>query len=311
MLYSTGKRECVLVYFANETHLTPAGRRNYARITAILRNDTDGNGREVALQLLSDLRDFPAAVREEVEVLAHLAKCNSTVKILVFTNELSHRQKALLAHDGALIEIDFNHTVPIDYILESSPNSHIDTLLEGLTLAGKIFPPATHTFTLIIKSHAGDQNVITPRLTIHSELIDSKEILEIANGRPAQKANSENTSSIGVSASDFFKALMTTRSLLFDHVFLEVCAGRAAFSDAQELPANVATLTVPSKGLQYKNIDYNALIDSKNPIRLLQAQIRAQFQVDTLLAERRYIIELVIWWLPLAASIAGWIIFCL
>src|SRR5690606_16890705 len=119
-------KQSVIIYYANETFLTPLATANYQTLSRWMTEGGGETGAKIAGQIKTDAEVFPKAVADEINALESGIKKKPQTHLALFTNELSS-QNAARIYDGRLGEwrtVSFEPPHLDNYILASNPNSH-------------------------------------------------------------------------------------------------------------------------------------------------------------------------------------------
>src|SRR5690606_15302223 len=131
----------VLIYYANETHLSKYSKNSYSPIFNWLDFQPEhGLGQKIKTQVENDLRDFPDAVRKELADNDEAAS-RSGQSVVSFTNQLASNRKFLEWKDGRPREGVFSFPSPDHYIGRSQPLSEPTSLSAALDLVREKYRP--------------------------------------------------------------------------------------------------------------------------------------------------------------------------
>jgi hypothetical protein len=261
----------VLLYYANETAPDEAEAKNYATMQAWFRGHADPKLKLIADHLEDDRVLFQAATDLTIGTLARGAD-----RAIFFTNRTVRTGKCLVVRPGQRpTETPFAVPPDPNYVLTSNPLAKAETLAAALAFAGREFPPETHEFVLVVKSHGNAKRVITPRWIVRAEETTREEVLAVAAGTHAGPLPAW-AGKLGIGKAEFLGVLAAS-GLRFPLVDVEACGTPDSPEFAAEnLPPNVARLMHVGRGKAYKiNLLWSDVLWDRRPgERLWESMLR-------------------------------------
>lgn len=242
-------RHQVVVFYANETTAQAAQSANYADLLSILRSSRRPFANEIADALERDAREFPAAVRRDVDGLLAVARRRG-FDLAVFSNALTLDQHFIVyaSARGFAENRPFAELGPAPSpALAAAPLSRPDYLQAALVQVGNLYPPDSLDIILIANSHGAGDLALTPRVFADltaanaTDLMRELEQSTLQDGAPPLWAEYPGTTKVA-----FWRALNDAgraRGLRYPLVFREVCeSGVSSFAELFEVPESVGML---------------------------------------------------------------------
>ena len=284
----------VLIYYANETAPTEAGRANYDTILGWLHSSDVSVMHELAEVLESDAKEFPAAIDEETDMIRSALAGESrpalqSISVAIFTNRLTRRGVFLAIDQGEVEEVQFRLVIDAtDAITESSPLCSSVALRAALEATTERFPSEEFGYVLVLKSHGAADLAMTPRLAVHHEQTSREELLaflerSFAEGHEHDPDQDEVTPDLfidrrGVGKEDFFRVIAEAgeqQDLVFTAIFLESC--QSGLELPATMPPNIGTLhSTGPDGAPFRNLDYTRLLDEARGDSDLASALQAE-----------------------------------
>ncbi len=269
---ASSHRAQVLIYYGNETSQQAAQSANYARLLSILHNSKSETAATLARNILSDVTEFSAVVRRDVDALLAAAQ-RLKFDLVVFTNDL-----ALKGHywfyrsaTGALEE----RTLPpipeaASDVLATSPLSRPEVLRMAVLETGALYPANSVDAVLIVNSHGSDEMLLMPRVSADLSTAGAAEAFALQlqsddepSGPPPEWATLKGTDKL-----TFWHTVAqasAAHGMRFPLIFLETCeSGTTTWSQWQAIPASIERIAHIGGGSVYPaKLDYAALLGSE------------------------------------------------
>ena len=181
-LNNDSKRPLVFIYYANETSPTIEESQNFKSILNLLDSVDQGVEKKVAQDtkksIVKDLNTFGKTVANEVgDIKTALAKnLDSKINVVIFTNSMARQGFFEVAKAGkTFVKVEFpkiKNSHKWDYISSSNILSNIESFKASLQSVAEIFPPQSHDFALVTKSHGDSEKIVRPKLIFDSTQLD-------------------------------------------------------------------------------------------------------------------------------------------
>ncbi|QDU94496.1 hypothetical protein [Lignipirellula cremea] len=174
-------RKQVLIYYANETSADETGEQNLRTLSSWLNSSAYAEVRALADGIEKDAKHFGAAVEQEIESLKAARRKQDAAKraaVLIITNALAREGQMLVADTGEEFRTE-SVVLPKfdDAILQAWPLSDVKSLSTVLAAVAKFFPPSSHEYVLVTKSHGNKHFALTTRVALDTHVLDRDRVI--------------------------------------------------------------------------------------------------------------------------------------
>lgn len=263
---SIGQRDTVLIYYANETALTPELTENYDVLTDWLRSDPQNPlAVKIANQVDKDAQDFPKAVDYEVNTIISQVQQTKKLKVAIFTNQLAQSQKLLLFSPGKQPrEIPFHYPRPEHYITQAQPLNQPAVMNAALERVTELFPTKHQDYVLITKSHGNRQHALITRITLDHKNWTQAKLLDHISQSSSRLPDLKYPN--GTTQAEYISNLKAQhkRGMHFSLVYIESCKSQGTLPDTLALPQNVDLIYAPAVSIPYQLLDYKTILQQYN-----------------------------------------------
>jgi len=217
---------------------------------------------KISHQINTDQVDFPKAVAEELNEIENGFLAGKEFEIVIFTNQLAQQKKYKRSLNKKIEEETLEVPKQEHFITEAQPLNTPEMLEQALSIVEKVYPPKTHTYILITKSHGSKTKVITPRLTADHRNIERDKIELYLDDHPSDsRPELKIKTDFGVTKERYIDLISSKKRMFFDLVYIDSCESIRGLTELPQLPANVRLLYAPDHPIKYRTLDYSAVFD--------------------------------------------------
>jgi hypothetical protein len=175
------KKSQIMIYYANENSVEGDSAENIKVLAEWIRSSKYPEVRAIATGIEEDVKKFTATVQSEIEQLQSAReKLDTKLQpgVVIITNQLARQGTMLVATPGHELNSEAI-TLPdsTDALLKAWPLSNPAVLEAVLQKVATTFPPASHEYVLITKSHGNSRMALTTRISMDTSKLDKSRVI--------------------------------------------------------------------------------------------------------------------------------------